>query len=93
MKGQQVGGHGQMGGWVQLLRCAGRTAGRVACFLQAAGAGRLHASPITTLLLCLSNAHVQVTQMLSSRTVGVPEGKAADGTALVVVLKGAVLEE
>ncbi len=31
--------------------------------------------------------------MLSSRTVGVPEGKRADGTALVVVLKGAVLQE
>lgn len=36
---------------------------------------------------------MQVTQMLSSRTVGVPEGRAADGTALVVVLKGAVLQE
>ncbi|KAI7836480.1 hypothetical protein COHA_009632 [Chlorella ohadii] len=35
----------------------------------------------------------QVTQMLSSRTVGVPEGQRTDGTALVVVLKGAVLQE
>lgn len=36
---------------------------------------------------------LQVTQMLSSRTLGAPEGQATDGTALVVLLKGAVLEE